>query len=273
MALRFAGRSVARSVPRRVAVLTSFVANAFSQSIGFALLTGPAVRLRAYSRYGLDSAAITWVSAFVTFTATLGLLATGAAALIASSAPLSAGGGSIAIRPLGALMALPVIGYLIWSAFGASEEIGRGRWRVCRPLPAVAGGQLLLSSLDWLLTGTVLYLLLPPSLSLSYPAFLRAYMVAQTLGVISHVPGGVGVFEAVLTMQLVSEGPSADRVALAASLVMFRVLYYLAPLVAAAALSAFSELRRWRGSSSRDAQSATADSARLGVTPSAAHAD
>ncbi|MGI8496801.1 MAG: lysylphosphatidylglycerol synthase domain-containing protein [Gemmatimonadaceae bacterium] len=272
MALRFAGRSVARSVPRRVALATSFVANAFSQSIGFALLTGPAVRLRAYSR-GLDSAAITWVSAFVTATATLGLLATGAAALLGSAAPVKVAGALIAVRPAGALLALLVVAYLAWSAFGGSEEIGRGRWRVCRPLPAVAGAQVAISAIDWLLTGIVLLLLMPPSLSLPLAIFLRMYVVAQTVAVVSHVPAGLGVFEAVLMEQLVVEVPSVDRAELAASVVMFRALYYLAPLVAAMAVAGVSEMRRVRRSRLTKSEPAGGDVVSQTMMARSAHVD
>lgn len=251
LALRYAGRDVARAVPRRAALATAFVAHAFSQSIGFALLTGAGVRMRTYARYGVGLAAVTRVSAFVTATATLGLLATGALALLASSAPLPIGRGTVTLRPAGALLAAIVLAYLAWSAFGRRREYGRGRWLVRRPLFPLAAAQVALSMLDWLLAGTVLFFLLPPALAITYATFLRAYFVAQTVGVASHVPGGVGVFDVVLLALLAQHATSSATgsasfvmtAALAASLVMYRVLYYLVPLGAAIALYVRRELR------------------------------
>lgn len=91
----------------------------------------------------------------------------------------------------------------------------------------------MLSLADWLLVGTLLYVLLPTALPLKYAAFLRAYLVAQTAGVVSHVPGGVGVFEAVLLTLLVPAAPAGGVGLLAASLVVYRVIYYLVPLAVA----------------------------------------
>ena len=238
MALRYDGGAPARAVPPRAAFATAFVASAFSQSIGVALLTGAAVRLRAYARFGVDAAAVARVSAFVTATATLGLLATGAVALAATAAPVRVAGVALPTRPAGAVLGLLVVAYLGWSVFGRRPGLGRGRWRVRRPSAAQASGQVALASLDWLITGTVLFFLLPPALHLAWAPFLRAFLVAQTLGVISHVPGGVGVFEAVL---LASLGASA---ALAASLVMYRVIYYLLPLLLAAVVAGVAEAGR-----------------------------
>lgn len=179
----------------------------------------------------------------------------------------------IAVRPAGALLALLVVAYLAWSAFGGSEEIGRGRWRVCRPLPAVAGAQVAISAIDWLLTGIVLLLLMPPALSLPLAIFLRMYVVAQTVAVVSHVPAGPGVFEAVLMEQLVVEVPSADRAELAASVVMFRALYYLVPLVAAMAVAGVSEMRRGRRSRLAKSEPAGGDVVSQTMMARRAHVD
>ena len=71
MALRQAAASERVSMP--AAIRTGFVANALSQSVGLAVLTGTAVRVRAYARYGVGPADVARTTAFVTITATLGL--------------------------------------------------------------------------------------------------------------------------------------------------------------------------------------------------------
>jgi uncharacterized membrane protein YbhN (UPF0104 family) len=230
------------SVPTRVGMTTAFVANAFSQSIGLALLTGAAVRLRSYARYHLGAPEVARVSAFVTLTATLGLLTTGAGAFLASTAPLRLGQLTLSVHPVGVVLALLVVAFLGWSRFGARETIGRGDWRIRRPAPSLATRQIALASIDWLLTGTILFFLLPPALGIGYGTVLRVYLVAQTVGAISHVPGGAGVFELLVLALLAPITSPAQRTAVVASLVAFRVLYYFLPLVGALAIAGATEL-------------------------------
>jgi phosphatidylglycerol lysyltransferase len=244
LALRYAGLS--RTVPRHVAVMTAFVTHAFSQSLGLALFTGAAVRLRAYSRYTLDAIAAARISAFVTLTVTLGLLATGAGALLASSTPLGIAHTSIPVRPAGLVLALSVIAYLAWSVFGRRETVGRGRWRIDRPSSLLASGQIAASVVDWLLTGTVLFAFVPASVGVGYAELLRAFLIGQTVGVASHIPGGAGVFE-IVVLGLVATADAEGRAALVASLVMFRVVYYLLPLIAAAFVAVIAEIMASRG--------------------------
>ena len=255
MALRAAG--LHSRIPRRAAMTTAFVTHAFSQSVGLALLTGAAVRLRAYARYRMDAAAVGRTSAFVTLTVTLGLIACGAGAFLAGSEPLRLLGRELAVRPVGLMLAIVAFAYVVWSATALREVVGRGRWQIRRPTARVAMGQLLLSSVDWLLTGTVLFALLPASAGIGYGEMLRAYLIAQTVGVASHIPGGAGVFEAVM-FSLVARGDMAQQAAIVAALVMFRIVYYLLPLISAVIVSAVAELRL-RGSSRIMASRAAAE--------------
>ena len=241
MGLRYAG--LGSSVPARTGIATGFVANALSQSIGVALLTGAAVRLRAYRRYKVEAAGVARISAFVTLTITLGLLATGAGAFLASSAPLRLWRAAVPVRPVGALLAVTVVAYLAWSALGHRATMGRGAWRVTRPKAGLAMAQTALASLDWVVTGSILFMVLPAAAAVGYATSLRVYLVAQTVGSLSHVPGGAGVFDLLVLALLAPVVPAAHRTGVVASLVMFRVLYYLLPLVAAFAVAMAAELR------------------------------
>lgn len=223
------------------ALRIGFVANALSQSIGVALLTGAAVRARAYVRYQLDAVAVMQVTAFVTITATLGLLTGGAVALFTASAPLSVGGFTVAVRPVAGLLGAIVLAYLAWSAVGRGDGVGHGRWRIRRPTPAAAIGQIVLSTADWLITGAVLYAFLPAHSGLTLWLVLGSYLIAQSLAVTSHVPGGAGVFEVVIVALLARGAPGVPPSALAAALVMFRVTYYLVPLCLAMLMAVVSE--------------------------------
>jgi hypothetical protein len=218
------------------------VANAFSQSIGLALLTGGAVRLRAYARHQLDTAEVARVSAFVTLTVTLGLLAAGAGAFLASTTPLQLWHVALPVHPVGVVLGLIVLAYLGWSHFGSRDTIGRRGRQLRRPDLPLAVRQIALASFDWLLTGTILFVVLPPALGIGYATVLRVYLVAQTVGVISHVPGGAGVFELLVLALLAPVTSPAQRAVVVASLVVFRVVYYLLPLVTALAIAAIFEL-------------------------------
>jgi hypothetical protein len=109
MALRNGDGSAARRVPLSAALRTGFVANALSQSVGLAVLTGAAMRARAYARHGLDAIDMAQATAFVTITSTLGLLAAGAVAVYANGGAVALGAVSFVARTtalvLGSLVA------------------------------------------------------------------------------------------------------------------------------------------------------------------------
>jgi uncharacterized membrane protein YbhN (UPF0104 family) len=246
-------QSVRSRVTVQVALITGFVANALSQSIGVALLTGAAVRTRAYARYGLDTIAVAQVTAFVTITATVGLLAAGAVALLSAPAAMTIGETAVTVRPLGMLLAALVVAYLAWSFSMRGDSVGYGRWRLSRPSPGMAVSQMLLSTIDWLLAGTVLFAFMPASPSPTFGLVLGAYMIAQVIAVASHVPAGAGVFDVVVVALLANALPSVDRSGIVAALLLFRVTYYLVPLCGAIVVAAVVELARAKRPLGRDA--------------------
>jgi uncharacterized membrane protein YbhN (UPF0104 family) len=234
-----AGRR-AQIVRRRTAIRTACIAHAFSQSMGLSFLTGAVVRFRVYVGQGIDAVSVARLSAFVPVTMMLGLLAITGITLLTSDAMFAL---YAWMRPgiTGALLILPPLAYFAWSVFGGHSAVGRGAWRVPRPSPALAGGQIALSALDWLVTGMVLFLLLPASFAAPYSTFLAACMLAQAVGFVSQIPGGVGAFDATLLALL---SPFATTAGLVACLVVYRIIYYVLPLCVAIGLCAFAELRR-----------------------------
>ena len=57
------------------------------------------------------------------------------------------------------------------------------------------------AAIDWTLASTVLYVLLPPNTA-TFADVLGAFLLAQLFGLISHVPGGIGVFEGLIVLAL-----------------------------------------------------------------------
>ena len=87
-----------------------------------------------------------------------------------------------------------------------------------------------------------LYVLLPKSHGLGFMTFSALYSFAAMLGIASHAPGGLGVFEATMI-----DGVGGSSEPLLASLLLFRAIYYLIPFVLAMALlGAHEAARRWR---------------------------
>lgn len=245
-------------IPILATLATAFVAHAFSQAIGLALLTGTAVRMRAYRRYGFGTTAAAHVSAAAMLSVSLGLLAAGSWALLATTTPVTVGGHRLPERPLGILLGGVVLAYVVWS-FRVRTGVATPRWwHLPRPTPTVAVAQIGLATADWLVTGVVLYVFLPTELAVSVWPFLSVYSIAQMMGMLSHVPGGAGVFEVVLVGLLTAATPAMNRAALLAALIMFRTLYYLLPLCVAILVAAVAELRRSRElEGDRDLPSAT----------------
>ncbi len=82
--------------------------------------------------------------------------------------------------------------------------------------------------------------MLLPAASVDFGSFAAIFATATALGVVSHVPGGIGVFEAVVVFAL-HRGAQSDIVA--ASLIAYRGIYFLLPLLLSAMLLALFELR------------------------------
>ncbi|HSP07788.1 MAG TPA: lysylphosphatidylglycerol synthase domain-containing protein, partial [Acidobacteriota bacterium] len=232
-------------LPYRKIALASFVGYAFSQNLGFPLLTGGSVRFGLYSSWGLSTVEITQIVAFTSLTFWMGVLTIGGAALLLEPSTihqalhLPQG----MILPTGVLVILLTLVYLVLANRGPREMRIRN-WTFVLPSPRLAVLQVAVSTFDWALAGLVLYVLLPPVPGISFAGFLGLFVVAQVAGVISHVPGGLGIFETAILLIL---SQSAEASIIMGSLLAYRIIYYLLPLVLSAlALGAHEVFKRRR---------------------------
>lgn len=235
---------IRRPLPVASTLLISFVSHAVSHNAGFAVLTGGSVRLRMYSTFGLGIADVGGIVAFAGLSFALGVCTLASTAFILEGerlAPLLHLPAEL-ITGLGAAGFLLLAAYFTWTAL-ARHPFAIGRWRLATPSLPLALGQVAVAATDLALVAGTLYLLLPmEGTGISYPAFVGLYVVATTIGTLSHVPGGLGVFEGALTLLV----PAAAADILAALLV-FRVFYNLVPLVLAAmVLAVFELVQRYR---------------------------
>lgn len=144
------------------------------------------------------------------------------------------------VRPVGHLFLVTICAYLIWSAIGR-QSLRIRQWVLPHlPLP-LSLAQVTVTSCDWVLAAAVLYVLLPPTALLSFGSFFGIYLLAQLTGIISSVPGGLGVFETVLIL-LLSPLIAADQ--LLGSLIAYRAIYYFVPLFIGVILILFYEFRQ-----------------------------
>jgi phosphatidylglycerol lysyltransferase len=108
---------------------------------------------------------------------------------------------------------------------GKGFKIGSAVFSI--PSPRTALIQATVGMTDSILAGLVLYFLSMHFAGISAVRFVSVFVIAQSAGIFSQVPGGIGVFESVV---LVAMPPEVDRAALFASLLAFRVIYFLLPL-------------------------------------------
>ena len=234
-----------RSLSWNKIALTSFISSAFSNTIGFALLTGSAIRYRFYSNWGVSAVAIAQVIAFANFTFWLGMFAVAGLLFIINplKIPTQLHLPFTTVRPIGVIFLLLVAAYLLGSIFIQQPLIIRGQ-EFRFPSLKISLAQIAISSFDWILAAAVLYVVLPTNISLSYLDFLGIYLLAMFAGVVSNVPGGLGVFETIILLILSSKVSAA---AVLGSMLVYRVVYYYLPLLLAAGLLGLDEIRFKRG--------------------------
>lgn len=240
-----------RHIGKRVAVwriaLASFVGYAISNGVGFALLSGTSARYRFYSRWGVSAGELSRIFVFYSGTFWLGLLVLGGWVLAFRPHPSIADGtGGTLVRLAGLALLAISAAYAVSPLLLKRPVRLRGRELRVPPGRTVAL-QYFLSILDWLLAAGVVYALLPAGL-VGYGEVLGAFMAAQLLGLLSNVPGGLGVFEGTMLLLL---GDRVETQVLLSSLVLFRVVYYLVPLLAALAVLIADEARQRRAQVAR----------------------
>jgi uncharacterized membrane protein YbhN (UPF0104 family) len=227
-------------VPYRTVAFAAFAGYAISNNVGFAVLSGGSVRYRVYSAAGLSAADIARVIVFSTTTFSLGLTTVGALSLLLgpSTAAMLLSLPDWVIQALAGLTLAGMVLLIAWVAV-THKPVKLGPWTFALPSTGLVLGQIVISAVELMLAGGALYLLLPGH-AIGYPEFLGIYCGALIIGIISHVPGGIGVFETVLLLGL-SERGSASGVL--GALLAYRALYYVLPLLVAGASLALWEAR------------------------------
>lgn len=237
-------RIVGRPLPWRTAALASFCSYTLSHNLGLSLLTGGSARYRIYTAAGLEAGDIARIiaSAGLSFWGGVLVLAGGLMAVhpaeisimgIALGLPLQRlAGGTILLATLALLFALGRAG-------SAPRLFG---WSLALPTRGQAIAQIGIACIDLAAASAALFILVPGIASALYPTLFLAYALAIIVTLVSHVPGGLGIFEAVIVATL----PDVDRPSLLAALIAYRLIYYLIPLLLGVIAIALHEGNSWR---------------------------
>jgi phosphatidylglycerol lysyltransferase len=233
-------RYIRHPLPYFKIALASFIGYAFNNNAGFSGLVGGSLRYRLYNAWRLTAVEIAKVIAFCTISFWLGFVLLGGIFFLATppDIPPSIHIPFASIRLLGIVLLLPAIAYMLWIAI-RREPVRIKQWEFELPSAGLFVAQLATSCLDWIIAASVLYILLPDSLPLTFGRFIGIFLLAQIAGVASNVPGGIGIFEAII---LVFLAPFFSASAILGALVAFRVIYYLLPLLVAILLLATHEI-------------------------------
>ena len=238
--LSFIYLKIKEGVKYREILTRAFTCYAFNLNFG-SLVGGLALRYRVYSKWKVSLDRIPYIIAISTFTNWLGytfLLAIMIAVKakdIEGLIPLSA----FWIRTAGIVALLLITSYL-WSSFKGKQFHFRGEdWQL--PELKFAGYQLFLSTLQWSLQSVIIFLLLRhQQVEVSYSQILFTFMISSIVAVFTHIPAGLGVLE-VIFLRMKLGVPHSD---LLVALIVYRVVYYLIPLLAALPVYAGLEVKR-----------------------------
>lgn len=237
-------RYIRHPLPYGKTALAASLGYAFSNNIGFSMLAGASVRYSIYSSWGLSAVEITQVVIFCSLSLWLGFF--GLSGLVFITEPLTLPQSLhlpfSSTQPLGLFLLLVTVAYFVLTLFIRKSVVIRG-WTLAFPSWRLAGGQICLAALDWLLAAAVLYSLLPETTPIPFGYFLEIYLLAQLGGLLSQVPGGLGIFESLI---LLLAPPAIPASALIGALIVYRVIYYFFPLLLATVVLGGEELLRRR---------------------------
>ena len=218
-----------------------FVSFALANTLGFVLLTAGSVRYRVYSPAGVTAADVAVITLMSGLTFALSaMLVIGFCLLLAPQlASLSNGLPSWTNLLLGTFIIAALGAYVGWVSSGRKAVTWSG-YEISLPGPVSTLALLASGVGDMVCASAALYLLLPADPGTGYPVFVGLFAAAITLGLLSHVPGGVGVFESIMLLAV----PNVPLERMLASLLVFRVLYYLLPMVTAIGVYIWYEAQR-----------------------------
>ena len=206
----------------------SFTTYALSHNIGMTMFSGAMVRYRAYSTKGLTLTDVGFLVAFCSFTFALGTVLLGGFLLLYEPEiiqrlfPVD----MFWARLLGGVMVLAVALYVAGSVLHLKPLV-LGKFKLVYPRLEITLRQLVAGPCELMGAAGIIYCALPVENNPGFLVVLSIFLASFTAALLSHAPGGLGVLELVF-VEALPDVPKADVVA---ALLVFRLLYLIAPLV------------------------------------------
>src|ERR1700761_6050650 len=238
----FALRTIGKMhIPYRIAAMSSFTSYTIGHNIGATVFTGGAIRFRIYSDYGLsaiDVAKICFLSGLTFWLGNLFVLGFGMA-----WHPWAASAMDLLPPSMNRLIAIGclagIAAYFAWLVTGRQRrELGQNGWKVVLPSARLTLLQVLIGVVDLGFCALAMYLLIPSEPHIDFISLAVVFILATLLGFASHAPGSLGVFDAAMLVAL----PEFGREQMLATLLVFRVLYFVIPFGIAISIMGVREL-------------------------------
>src|SRR5437588_6001778 len=238
----FALRTIGQKhVPYRIAALSAFTSYTIGHNVGATMFTGGAIRFRIYSDYGLsaiDVAKICFLSGLTFWLGNAFVLGIGMA-----WHPWAASAMDLLPPAMNRLIAIGclagITAYFLWLLLGEGRrELGHNGWKVVLPSARLTLLQVLIGVVDLGFCALAIYLLMPMQPDIDFISLAVVFILATLLGFASHAPGSIGVFDAAMLVAL----PQFGREQLLATLVVFRILYFMIPFGIAISIMGTREL-------------------------------
>jgi uncharacterized membrane protein YbhN (UPF0104 family) len=212
--------------------LAAFMSYAFGHNAGMTWLSSGSIRYRLYLSWGVSTLDTTTVVVVCNLTFWLGFCALSGSVFIIEPLAIPA-----ALHlPFTSTRSLGILFFAFIGTYLALISVYRTPLRIrtrqlVLPSLLFSLAQIGIAALDLALAGGVLYVLLPPAAGVSCISLLGIFLLAYIAGMISQVPGGLGVFETVVLMLLPATIPAPTALG---ALLLCRAIYYLLPLFFAA---------------------------------------
>ena len=230
---------IKRKLPYSRVALSAFLASTFGNNMGFALLTGTSIRYRMYSQAGLSALEVAGIGAMCAISTLLGMSFILSTSILLHTGEMHATNIPIPNELLktvsGGVLSI-IFGYLI-CAWVKPITIHTKNWVLKLPSPGTTIIQIFLATTNLVLIATIVFVLIPNNNTIQFIDFLSVFALAIIAGSVSNIPGGIGVFESVILLGL----PDLEAAPLLVSILLFRCIYYIAPLGIATLILAIHE--------------------------------
>jgi len=237
----FALKTIGRDeVPYHIAAIGGFTSYSIGHNVGFTAFSGGAVRYRIYSASsGLTAVEVAKLCFIAGLTFWLGNIAVlGIGMTIhpeAASAVDQLPPAMNRVIGIAALTGLAV--YTIWVS-AKPRVIGRANWSVTLPAGRLTLIQIAIGIVDLTCCALAMYVLMPAKPEIDFISLAVIFVSSTLLGFASHSPGGLGVFDAAMLIALPQYPPEQ----LLASLLLFRLFYFITPFALSLVIIAIREL-------------------------------